>query len=488
MNTRKLALLIGAALAAALLASPDLALAQRIKGGNAGGGGYHGGGWGGAGLAGFGVGVVTGIIASQPSAGATDEPQQASRNGAAPRRSAPRRTTGIPPAGETRMVPDEVVIELPTATPARTVTAIQRRFRLTAIESQRVELLGSTFYRWRIPDRRSVPAVIRALDGDTRIASAQPNYLFTLQQAAEARPAPADTASGGAAKPVSEGDPAQYAVARMRLPEAHGIARGDNIRVAVIDSAVDPDQPELAGAIAERFDTLTTPFVPHAHGTAIAALVAGHSRLMGSAPGAKILAVRAFDPAGNSAEATTFNIVKGLDWSVAHGARIINMSFAGPADPLIHRGLAAAHKKGVLLIAAAGNAGPKSPPLYPAAEPEVIAVTATDSSDKLFDGANRGRQVAIAAPGVDILIAVPNGGYEISTGTSYSSAEVSGIAALMLQHQSDLKPDQVRAVLLATARDLGKKGRDDDFGAGLIDAYRAVSEMPGERVSKAVPK
>jgi subtilisin family serine protease len=274
----------------------------------------------------------------------------------------------------------------------------------------------------------------------------------------------------------------------MRLPEAHGIARGDNIRVAVIDSAVDPDQPELAGAIAERFDTLTTPFVPHTHGTAIAALVAGHSRLMGSAPGAKILAVRAFDPTGNSAEATTFNIVKGLDWSVAHGARIINMSFAGPADPLIHRGLVAAHKKGVVLIAAAGNAGPKSPPLYPAAEPEVIAVTATDSSDKLFDGANRGRQVAIAAPGVDILIAVPNGGYEISTGTSYSSAEVSGIAALMLQHQSDLKPDQVRAVLLATARDLGKKGRDDDFGAGLIDAYRAVSEMPGERVSKAVPK
>ena len=151
-------------------------------------------------------------------------------------------------------------------------------------------------------------------------------------------------------------------------------------------------------------------------------------------------------------------------------------------------GLAAAHKKGVVLIAAAGNAGPKSPPLYPAAEPEVIAVTATDSSDKLFDGANRGRQVAIAAPGVDILIAVPNGGYEVSTGTSYSSAEVSGIAALMLQHDGGLKPDQLRAVLIATAKDLGKKGRDDDFGAGLIDAYRAVSKVPGERVSKAVPR
>jgi subtilisin family serine protease len=117
----------------------------------------------------------------------------------------------------------------------------------------------------------------------------------------------------------------------------------------------------------------------------------------------------------------------------------------------------------------------------------VIAVTATDSSDKLFDGANRGRQIAVAAPGVDILIAVPNGGYEMSTGTSYSSAEVSGIAALMLQHEPGLKPDQVRAILLATARDLGKKGRDDNYGAGLIDAFRAVGDVPGERVSATAP-
>ena len=80
----------------------------------------------------------------------------------------------------------------------------------------------------------------------------------------------------------------------------------------------------------------------------------------------------------------------------------------------------------------AGNAGAKSPPLYPAADPNVIAVTATDADDQLFKGSNRGRHVAVAAPGVDVLIAVPNGGYEVSTGTSFAAAEVSGIAALML--------------------------------------------------------
>jgi subtilisin family serine protease len=195
---------------------------------------------------------------------------------------------------------------------------------------------------------------------------------------------------------------------------------------------------------------------------------------MGAAPDVQILAVRAFDPEGGSAQGTTFNILKGLDWAAANGARVINMSFAGPADPDIHRSLEAAHKKGIVLIAAAGNAGPKSPPLYPAADPNVIAVTATDAEDKLFAASNRGPHIAVAAPGVDILVAVPDGAYQVLSGTSMSAAEVSGIAALMIGHKPTLSPDDVRAILLATAKDLGPKGRDDQFGAGLADAYLAI--------------
>ena len=127
-----------------------------------------------------------------------------------------------------------------------------------------------------------------------------------------------------------------------------------------------------------------------------------------------------------------------------------------------------------MLVAAAGNAGPKSPPLYPAADPDVIAVTATDADDKLFAQSNRGRYIAVAAPGTQILVAIPEGGYEVSSGTSYSAAEVSGIVALMLERKSDLKPDKVRDILLATAKDLGPKGRDVMFGAGLADAYGAL--------------
>jgi subtilisin family serine protease len=304
--------------------------------------------------------------------------------------------------------------------------------------------------------------VVRALEADGIVASAQPNYLFSLQQ---------DNATG-----AREAGAAQYQLEKLRLPQAHRIATGTDVLVAVIDSEVDTDHPELAGAVAGTFDTLQSPLKPDNHGTAIAGLIAARGKLTGAAPAAKILAIRSFKPrTAGVAEGTTYNILKGLDWAAANNARIINMSFAGPSDPAIHRSLEAAHKKGIVLIAAAGNAGPKSPPLYPAADPNVIAVTATDADDKLFPRSNRGRHITVAAPGAEILVASPDGRYNVSSGTSYAAAEVSGIAALMLEHRPGLTPDEVRAVFLATAHDLGPKGRDTLYGAGLADAYGSLT-------------
>jgi subtilisin family serine protease len=185
--------------------------------------------------------------------------------------------------------------------------------------------------------------------------------------------------------------------------------------------------------------------------------------------------VRAFSSHANSVEGTTFNILKGLDWAAAQGARVVNMSFAGPADPRLKDALDQAYKKGMVLIAAAGNAGPKSPPMFPGADKSVIAVTATDPNDALFSGANRGDYVAVAAPGVDILAPAPDGAYQFTTGTSVASAEVSGIAALLIERNPALTPADVRRILMGTAKDLGPKGKDRDFGAGLVDAARAVA-------------
>src|SRR5439155_25456733 len=112
-----------------------------------------------------------------------------------------------------------------------------------------------------------------------------------------------------------------------------------------------------------------------------------HRSRAGTAPRVGLLRVRAFGSRPNTADGTTFNIIKGLDWAVERGARVINMSFAGPADPRLRDALARVAKKGVVLVAAAGNARPQPAPLYPAADPNVIAVTATGQDDKLFAGA-----------------------------------------------------------------------------------------------------
>jgi hypothetical protein len=465
----------------------------RNGGGNYGGGGHRGGG-GGGGFGGIATGLgAAGVLMSLPGmippAGGqqyVDDPadyQQPVRQ--APRQQQPQRATnrgpsGVPPANERRMVPDEVVLEIPnTVTPAQ-INALQQRFRLTRIESQTFALTGTTVYRWRVPRDISVPRAVQAIEGDPRVATAQPNYLFTLQQ--DAQPAKLEVAPAG--------DPAQYGLGKLRLPQAHGIAKGDNVLVAVIDSGIDGTHPELNGAIAQSYDATgdKAPVKPHTHGTAMASLIAAHGKLLGAAPRARLLAIRAFDPAGKSAEGTTFSILKGLNFAAANGARVINMSFAGPSDPAIQRSLEAARKKGIVLVAAAGNEGAKSPPMYPAADPNVIAVSATDADDLILEQSNRGNYIAVAAPGSQIMVAIPDGGYEMSSGTSHAAAEVSGIIALMLERKPGMTPDQARATLLATAKDIGAPGRDPLFGAGLADAYAAITAGEAPPVANAAPQ
>jgi subtilisin family serine protease len=287
----------------------------------------------------------------------------------------------------------------------------------------------------------------------------QPNFRYLLQ---DQKSAP------------GEGDPAQYALAKLHLPEAHTLAHGTNVKIAIIDSGIDATHPELAGAVAESFDALGSKEGAHVHGTGIAGVIAAHGKLMGSAPAAKILAIRAFGQAAGGAESNSYVILKSLDYAVGHGALVINMSFAGPKDALVERGITATAAKGPVMIAAAGNAGAKSPPLYPAANPNVIAVSATDPQDKLFAASNRGSYVALAAPGVDIFLPAPDAKYQMTSGTSFSAAYVSGLAALMLERNPQLKAIDVRTLLMSSAHDLGSPGRDDEFGAGEADAYAAV--------------
>lgn len=368
-----------------------------------------------------------------------------------------------PPTNWGRYVPNEVVVEVASNVSPQTINALLRRHRLTQLEAINLQSSNTSIRRLRINDRRSVPSVVRALSAEGFIS--QPNLIASLY---EARTAPA-----------SASDLEQYALARMRMSEAHELANGHRVLIAVIDGGADTEHPELAGLIVDSFDAIGRGDRVHPHGTSIVGAIAARARLRGTAPGAHILVARAFGTQRSSMDGTTTDIVKALDWAMQRGARVINMSFAGGFDPSVDRRLILARQRGIILVAAAGNAGPTSPALFPAATPGVIAITATDEDDRIYRLAVRGSHITIAAPGVNLMLPTVGGNYRMTSGTSFSAAEITGVIALMLERNPGLNPEAVRRALISTARDLGAPGIDPLFGAGLVDAYQAVlSVMP----------
>jgi hypothetical protein len=391
-----------------------------------------------------------------------------------------RRVIDIPPSTETRFVQDEVVLQIAGNVTVERLQAAVGRLGLILLASENLAITGSTLARFHITNGRSPAEIIRVLAAIQLVAVAQPNYVYTLQQQGE------ETAPAARGDTGPKGDPAQYILEKLKISDVHRMVRGTNIPIAVIDSEIDAAHPDLEGVIAQRFSAVGAPEKPHSHGTGMAGAIASHQRLLGTAPAARLLAVHAFSTTAN-ADSTTFSILKGVDWSVREGARIINMSFAGPKDPSLERALKAAYDKGIVLIAAAGNAGPKSPPLFPGAyDPYVIAVTATDVDDKLFTGANRGKYISVAAPGVDILLPAAEGEYQITTGTSVAAAEVSGIVALLLERNPKLTPADIRRILTMSAKRLSAGERDDNFGSGLIDPLQAL-QLADPRTATTTP-
>jgi subtilisin family serine protease len=410
---------------------------------------------------------------TQTQSGTGGQRPQGNQQGTGPLRPDGRPSSVIPP-GETRFIDNQVTVQINANVPAQVLERIIRRLNLTVLSSQTLGLLGTRFVHFEFGNGRSVNDVIIELEKQRIIDLATPVYEFMLAQDATSAP---------------QGDPAQYIIDKLKLVEAHRIATGENVLVAVIDSEIDAKHPDLEGRIADRFDAVGPADKPHPHGTGMAGAIASHKKLTGTAPGARILAIRAFGAGSGGAQGTTVQIVKGLDWAISQGAKVVNMSFAGPKDPTLAKAFKVAHDKGVVLVAAAGNAGPKSPPLFPGADGNVIAVTATDVDDNVYTNANRGKYVAVAAPGVDILVPAPDGGYEFTTGTSVAAAHVSGVAALLLQRDPKLAPATVRQILISTAKQLGKTqgGRNDETGSGLIDPYQALQSLGARSAGVTAP-
>ena len=273
--------------------------------------------------------------------------------------------------------------------------------------------------------------------------------------------------TAGVPDPQNDEQPLAGLAPRELLPPPTDLS-GLTLRIGIIDSSIDRRHNAFANAsiTTQRFVDNDSP--PNAHGTAIASIIASNDpQALGLAPSAQIYAAEVFDHNEQQGEfASTVSLIKALSWLMTQDVSVINISLAGPSNRLLETALTRVREKGVLAIAAAGNGGPMAQPMYPAAYPEVVAVTATDDRGRAFRLANRGEYVDIAAPGVNIRHAQAGGGFAASSGTSYAVPFVTVAAARLLQ--STAEPAQMLDALYASARDIGAPGRDQIYGYGQL--------------------
>jgi subtilisin len=255
---------------------------------------------------------------------------------------------------------------------------------------------------------------------------------------------------------------------------------GAGIDVAILDTGIDSRHPDLVVVDGVNYsDASGTPGSTdpadwndnHGHGTHCAGIVAALNNsvgVVGVAPGARLHAVKVLDDSGLG---YTSDIIQGLEWCVTHHMHVASLSLGGGGSTSLQNACDEAFAAGVLLVAAAGNAG--GPVSYPAAYPSVIAVSATDAQDQLASFSNFGPEIALAAPGVNIYSTYKGGSYATLSGTSMACPHVTGVAALVWAAGA-ASNTAVRDVLTGTAEDLGTPGRDTSFGYGLVDAQRAT--------------
>ena len=242
-----------------------------------------------------------------------------------------------------------------------------------------------------------------------------------------------------------------------------------SLRLGMIDSQVDTRHPALVRARVHSKSFIREGLpAPRKHGTAIASILAGSDQgFQGLAPEAELYAAAVFEQDQERGEiASTVSLVRAMDWLMSSGVDVVNLSLAGPPNRLLESALERAAERGVLILAAAGNGGPVAAPMYPAAYPSVMAITAVDPDLRVFRLANRGDYLEIAAPGVGLVHAdSEGGGYSTSSGTSFA-VPFAATAAARLRH---LAPEgDVRDLLIRSAQDLGPPGRDEIYGYGLL--------------------
>lgn len=239
--------------------------------------------------------------------------------------------------------------------------------------------------------------------------------------------------------------------------------------IGLIDTAIEKNHSALnkAKIKTKNFMGSSVP-APTAHGTAVAGILVGdHDNLKPLLPQATLYSASVFYSRNDYSQgATLINLIQALDWMAANQVRVINMSLTGPNNPILEKAIQKTADQGMIVVAAVGNEGPASRPLYPAAYPQVIGATAVDSKQKIYRWANQGEQIDFAALGVSVMTSRANNQMGRETGTSMAAPVISAMAICKLT--KNMSKDMVVQILKQNAIDLGDKGKDKVFGYGLI--------------------
>ena len=361
-----------------------------------------------------------------------------------------------------------MLITLKPAPPAvwsRTTSELAEIYRLRTVFAWTMVSLGEQCVVFEVPRGRTSDEILRRLRADPRVGTAQPVATFETL---------AEGASGGAYN-----DPyarLQRSITALTLEKAHRWATGKGVRVAVIDTGVDVDHPDLRGRIVRVGNFVERGeqgFTNDVHGTAVAGVIAATINnevgIVGVAPQAEILALKACWPKGpgtREAVCDSYTLARAIDFAIAQGAQVLNFSLAGPHDPLLARLIGAALQRGIVVVAADAGGGRRS---FPAGLPGVIGVLGVDQAPAA--ARPQGSPSELGAPSVDILTTVPHGSYDFFSGSSLAAAQVSGVAALLLEREPQLTPARLAEILRRTSR---------RNSPAQIDACAALAEALGQ--------
>lgn len=286
------------------------------------------------------------------------------------------------------------------------------------------------------------------------------------------------------------GETVPWGINKVNAPETQALGfDGTGIKVAIIDTGVDYNHPDLAANYLGGYDYVNNdndPMDDHSHGTHVAGTVLGIDNeigVLGVAPNAGFYALKAADSTGYCSYS---DIIASINWAVNNNADVITMSLGGSYSSTLKAACDNAYNNGVVVVGAAGNTGGSV--IYPAGYDSVIAVAATDSSNNRASWSSYGPQVELSAPGVSIYSTMPGSSYGYKSGTSMATPHVTGVVALLLNtdvsgssldldNDGTWDPAEVRARLQSTATDLGATGKDDYYGYGLVNSLAGVSNL-----------